>query len=241
MIIAVISDIHGNYSALNSVLEDIKKQNVERIYCLGDLIGYSPYPDKIFPIIREQNIQTILGNYDEAVAFGKNDCGCGYSDEKCQLMGKISFDWTVKHTSPDNKEWMKKFPRELRFTINSKKILMVHGSPENISERIEPDISDEDLNLIFEKAQVDILFCGHTHWPFHKIVNEKHIINPGSVGRPRIGSPQANYVVVDFQKGCTVRFRFIDYDYDSFAKEIETAPMPKNDFAEVIRTGYWKF
>ncbi len=109
MRIALISDVHGNYRALNSVLEDIKSQNVEQIYCLGDLIGYAPYPDKIFPIIREQNIQTIVGNYDEAVAFGKNDCGCGYSDKNCQLMGKVSFDWTVKHTSPDNKNWIRGF------------------------------------------------------------------------------------------------------------------------------------
>lgn len=241
MIIAVISDVHGNYRALNSVLEDIKSQNVDQIYCLGDLIGYAPDPNKIFSLIKKRNVQTIMGNYDEAVSFGKKDCGCGYSDEKCQLMGKISFDWTVKHTSTNNKEWMKSLPRELRFTINSKRILMVHGSPENISERIEPDISDEDLNKIFEKAQADILFCGHTHWPFHKIVNGSHIINPGSVGRPRIGSPQANYAVIDFQKGCDVRFRFIDYDYESFAVEIENSSIPENDFAEVIRTGYWKF
>ncbi len=241
MIIAVISDVHGNYRALNSVLEDIKSQNIEQIYCLGDLIGYAPDPNKIFSLIKKRNIQTIMGNYDKAISFGKRDCGCGYSDEKCQFMGKISFGWTVKHTSTNNKEWMKGLPRELRFTINSKRILMVHGSPENISGKIEPDFSDKDLNKIFEKAQADILFCGHTHWPFHKIVNGKHIINPGSVGRPRIGSPQANYGLVDFQKGCNVRFRFIDYDYESFAKEIEKSPMPENDFAEVIRTGYWKF
>jgi len=241
MRIAVISDIHGNYLALNSVLEDIKNQNVEQIFCLGDLIGYAPDPNKIFSLIKRRNIQTILGNYDEAVAFGKKDCGCGYSDEKCQLMGKVSFDWTVKNTSPDNKKWMKNLPRKLSFIINSKRILMVHGSPENISGRIEPDISDEDLNLILNKAQTDILFSGHTHWPFHKIVNRRHIINPGSVGRPKIGSPQANYAVVDFQKGCDIRFRFIDYDHESFAKEIEASPMPENNFAEVIRTGYWKF
>ncbi|MFC2166583.1 metallophosphoesterase family protein [Acidobacteriota bacterium] len=241
MTFAVISDIHSNSRALVSVLEDIKHQNVEQIYCLGDLIGYAPDPNKIFPLIKKKKIQTILGNYDEAVSYEKNDCGCGYSDEKCQLMGKVSFDWTVKKTNPDNKEWMKTLPREIRFTANSKRILMVHGSSENISERIEPDISDEDLNLILDKAKAEILFCGHTHWPFHKIVNGRHIINPGSVGRPRIGSPQANYAVVDIQKGCTVRFRFVDYDYESFAQEIENSPMPKNPFAEAIRTGYWKF
>ena len=241
MRIALISDIHSNNRALRSVLKDIKSQDVERIFCLGDLVGYAPYPDKIFPLVQKQKMKTIMGNYDEAVAFDKEDCGCGYADETCELMGKISFEWTVKHTSQKNKEWMKNLPKEIRVDINGKKILMVHGSPENISGRIEPNISDEELSKLLENANTDILCCGHTHWPFHKIVEKKHIINPGSVGRPRIGSPQANYAVVEFFKGCSVRFRFVDYDYESFAKEIETSPLPKNNFAEVIRTGYWKF
>ena len=241
MRIALISDIHSNTIALRSVLEDIERQDIEQIFCLGDLTGYAPYPDKIFPLIHDQKIQTLMGNYDEAVAFDKEDCGCGYADETCELMGKISFDWTLKHTSQENKEWMKDLPKDIRLNIDGKKILMVHGSPENISGRIEPDISDEELNEVMEKADADILCCGHTHWPFHKIIGEKHIINPGSVGRPRIGSPQANYAVVDIKNGCNVRFRFIDYDYESFAKEIETSPMPENNFAEVLRTGYWKF
>jgi predicted phosphodiesterase len=92
-----------------------------------------------------------------------------------------------------------------------------------------------------EKANTDILFCGHTHWPFHKILGKKHIVNPGSVGKPRIGSPQANYALVDLNTGCNVKFRFVDYDYESFAKEIENSDIPQNNFAEVIRTGYWKF
>lgn len=242
MKIAIISDIHSNYVALDAVLEDLKKQkNIEKIFCLGDLVGYAPYPNKIFPLIKNQKIQTIMGNYDEAVAFGKDDCSCGYIDETCRNMGKISFEWTVEHTSQENKEWMKSLPQEISLEVNGRKVLMVHGSPEDISGRIEPNIPDEELSILMENSNVEILFCGHTHLPFHKIIKGKHIINPGSVGRPRIGSPQANYAVVDIKNGCEVRFRFVDYDYESFAKEIETSNMPKNNFAEVIRTGYWKF
>lgn len=153
-------------------------------------------------------------------------------------MGKISFEWTLKYTSQENKEWMKNLPPRIRLNVKGGKILMAHGSPENISGIIDPNFSDEKLNVTVEKANEDLLFCGHTHWPFHKIVNGKHIINPGSVGRSRIGSPQANYAVVNIKNGCEVKFRFVDYDYESFAKEIETSNMPKNNFAEVIRTGY---
>jgi putative phosphoesterase len=242
MKIALISDIHSNYIALDAVLADLKKRKeIEKIVCLGDLVGYAPYPDKIFPLINDSKIQTILGNYDEAVAFDKESCGCGYSDKTYEFMGKISLEWTVGHTSQENKGWMKSLPRKVSLEVNGKKVLMVHGSPESINGRIEPDLSEEELYAVMENANADILLCGHTHWPFHMIIKEKHIINPGSVGRPRIGSPQANYALVDIQKRCDVRFRFVDYDYESFAKEIETSQMPKNNFAEVIRTGYWKF
>ena len=241
MKIALICDIHSNYLALRGVLEDVKNQDVKKIFCLGDLVGYAPHPDKIFPILKDKknNIAVIMGNYDEATAFEKDDCGCSYTDLTSSAMGKISFEWTRKNTSKENKEWIKTLPREIRLDIN-KKILMVHGSPDNISGRFDL-LNDDQINNMMEKANADILFCAHTHIPYHKIVNNTHVVNPGSVGRPRIGSPQASYAIVDLSDDCDVRFRLVDYDYESFAKEIENSGMPKNNFAEVIRIGYWKF
>ncbi len=240
MKIALISDIHSNHAALKAVLKDIKKQKIEKIFCLGDLVGYGPYPNKIFTILKDANMQILLGNYDEAVAFEKDECGCGYTNLISSEMGKISFEWTRKHTSQENKEWIKKLPREIRLNTNNKKILMVHGSPDNISGRVDL-MDDKEVDSMMEKTNIDILFCAHTHIPYHKIIGNKHIINPGSIGRPRIGSPQANYAIVSTNKGVNVKFRFIDYDHESFAKEIENSDMPKNNFAEVIRTGYWEF
>lgn len=87
MKIAIISDIHSNYMALDAVFEDLKKQkNIEKIFCSGDLVGYAPYPDKIFTLSKNVNIQTIMGNYDEAVAFSKDDCSCSYIDETCRRL-----------------------------------------------------------------------------------------------------------------------------------------------------------
>ncbi len=242
MKVAIIGDIHSNYIALISVLKDIKKQNIKNIFCLGDLIGYAPYPDKIFAVLKDakNNIKTIIGNYDEAVAFGRENCGCGYTDLTGTAMGKISFDWTLKNTAQENKDWIKNLPKEIRLSANNKKVLMVHGSPENISGRADL-LTDEQLSATMEKTNADVLFCAHTHIPYHKIIYNKHVVNPGSVGRPRIGSPQANYAIVDLNNRCNVRFQFIDYDNESFAKEIENSDMPKNNFAEAIRTGYWKF
>ena len=242
MKIALISDIHSNCLALKAVLADIKKQGIKEISCLGDLIGYAPFPDKVFPIIKnpENNIKTVMGNYDEAVAFEKKDCGCGYKDENSVRMGDISYDWTLKHTSEENKEWIKKLPKELRLRVGDKRILMVHGSPEEISGRVDI-MKDKQITSMMEEANADILFCAHTHIPYHKIIGDKHVVNAGSVGRPRNKNQQASYVIVDLNGGFKVKPRFVGYDFESFAKEIENSKMPKNNFAEVIRTGYWTF
>jgi predicted phosphodiesterase len=204
------------------------------------LIGYAPDPNKVFPILQdpEHNIQTIVGNYDEGVAFEKQDCGCGYTDLTSSTMGRTSYEWTLKHTSKENKVWIRNLKRKLRLKLGNKRVLMVHGSPRNISERVDL-LSDREILEFMEN--VDVLFCAHTHIPYHRIINNKHVINSGSVGRPRIGSPQASYAIITIGITIGVNFRFIDYDFESFALEIENSDMPKNNFAEVIRTGYWKF
>jgi putative phosphoesterase len=238
---ALIADIHSNHVALHAVLNDIKKSGIRKIYCLGDLIGYGPFPDKVFPLIQENDVITIMGNYEESVIFGKKD-RFGNNDNPNLAMAKISFEWAREHISNDNLAFITQLPREIRLNLYGYDILMTHGTPEKINGMIQLDDPEEDLISLMQKAKADILFCAHSHLPFHKIVGGFHIINPGSIGRPRRGSPQAEYAIVDLSDGdCNVRFRLVDYDFESFAKEIETSEMPENNFAGIIRTGYWKF
>lgn len=242
MKLALISDIHSNHLALQAVLEDIKKQGIEKTYCLGDLIGYGPFPNKVFPIIQKNNVTTIMGNYEESVLSGKKDRGFEHDDHPNHKMAKLSFAWAEEHISQENMDFISKLPREIRFNIYGNEILMVHGTPDKINGKIDIDDPEEDLISLMKNAKIDILFCAHSHLPFHKIVGAYHIINPGSVGRPRRGSPQAEYAIVDLNDdGCRVSFRLIDYDFETFAREIESSGMPENNFADVIRTGYWKF
>jgi len=190
MKIAIISDIHSNYIALNSALNDINKQNIEEIFCLGDLVGYAPYPDKVFPILKDpkSNIKIIMGNYDEAIALEKDNCGWGYTDITSSKMGKISFEWTRTHTSKANKEWIKKLPREIRLKTKDKNILMVHGSPTSLSERVDL-LNDNQIIVMMEKADANVLFCAHTHMPYHKIVGSNRIVNSGECRKTKNWKP----------------------------------------------------
>ena len=238
---ALIADIHSNHVALEAVLKDIKKKEIGKIYCLGDLIGYGPYPDKVFPLIKNSEVTSIIGNYEESVIFGQKD-RFENNDNPNHAMAKISFEWAREHISKENLDYISKLPREIRFNLSGNDVLMTHGTPDKINGMIQLDDSEEELISLMKNAKADILFCAHSHLPFHKIIGKFHIINPGSIGRPRRGSPQAEYVIVDLSDGdCKVRFRLVDYDFDVFAREIENSAMPKNNFADIIRTGYWKF
>src|SRR3990170_2948821 len=106
MRIAAFSDIHGNLHAVQAVLAHIDAQNVDRIFCLGDLVGYGAYPNEGIELIRGRGIPTIMGNYDDGVGFDKDACGCAYTDPEMRWLGDLSFAGTKTHVTPENKTFL---------------------------------------------------------------------------------------------------------------------------------------
>jgi putative phosphoesterase len=236
MKIAVISDIHSNILALEAVLKDIERQQVDQVYCAGDLVGYAPFPNEVIELIRQKQIPTVMGNYDDGIGFMRFICGCDYKDEKAQALGEKSIVWTKAHTTEENKDFLRNLPSEIRFTVDGKKVLLVHGSPNRLNEYITENIPrDYALDLI-ELNDADILICGHTHIPFKMVLKDKLLINVGSVGKPKHGEPSARYSTVDFGADIEVEFHKVPYDYEAVAKAIEESDLP-NEFAALIRSG----
>src|SRR5262245_48079978 len=93
MRIGIFSDIHGNLPALTAVLADIAQQQVDRVYCLGDLVGYAPFPNEVVARIHDAGIPTIMGNYDDGVGFDRDECGCAYREPEEQRRGDRSLMW----------------------------------------------------------------------------------------------------------------------------------------------------
>src|ERR1051325_7682864 len=99
MRIALLSDIHANLPALEAVLADVASRHVDARYCLGDLVGYAPFPNEVIERIRQEAIPTIVGNYDDGVGFERNDCGCAYREEEEKRRGDRSLAWTKAHVT----------------------------------------------------------------------------------------------------------------------------------------------
>ncbi|BBE31468.1 phosphoesterase [Tepiditoga spiralis] len=238
MKIAFISDIHGNIEALNSILNDIEKQNIDKIYSLGDLVGYGPNPNEVVEKIRELKIQSVMGNYDDAVGNEKESCGCTYNPGRETEVGDESISWTIKNTSSENKNFLKNLPKKLHIEFEGLKILLVHGSPLNeLLEYVKPNIEVNRLNELVNSVNEDIIINGHTHISMEKNINGKTVYNAGSVGRTKEGIPEAVYLIIDINNGVySHEFRRIKYDTKKTCEKIINTGLPI-ELALVIALG----
>ena len=219
MKIAVISDIHANLIALKTVLEDIKKQNCDKIFCLGDLAMAGPQPVETVDFIMKQTDWTIIqGNTDKLIV--------DYSSELFEnmmntfpLMAKALRE-DVKVLSEDQKEFLRKLPPQKELEIEGVKILLVHGSPRRNNEDILPNLPIEQVEKIIDGVKADLILCGHTHMPAGYQTNTKQtVINDGSVGRPMTEDLKACYLILDIKNGgFTAEHRLLDYDREKAAE-----------------------
>jgi putative phosphoesterase len=236
MRIAVFSDIHSNKHALDAVLADIPSREPDLMVCLGDLVGYGAYPDAVVQTIWESGILTVMGNYDDAIANRRMVCGCDYQDEKAMEAGIKSISWTMENTGKANKEFLLSLPDKIVKEIDGRKVLFVHGSPRKLNEYLYEDLPATDLIPMLREADADVLVCGHTHLPYHRVVEGRHIINAGSVGKPKHGDPRAVYALIEMGNDIQVDFIKVPYDHESAARAVEKAGLPA-EFAAIIRTG----
>ncbi|SHH52545.1 metallophosphoesterase family protein [Thermosipho atlanticus] len=236
--VAFISDIHSNLEAFESVLKDIEKENVEQIYCLGDLVGYGPNPNEVIETIKYKNIITVLGNYDEAVGFEKDNCGCSYNSGRETEVGDESLFWTIKTVSIENKNFLRNLPKKLSIEIEGVKFFLVHGSPLNpLLEYVKPNTDPERLKTIVRSVKENVIINGHTHLVMAKHVLGKTILNPGSVGRTKNGKPGATYMILTVNNGVfEYSFKFIEYNVRKTVEKIIKVGLPV-ELATVLSLG----
>jgi len=163
-------------------------------------------------------------------------CGCDYKDEKAQALGEKSVMWTKENTSEENKDFLRNLPHEIAFTAGEYRVKLVHGSPRRLNEYLHADAADDYVIELFTEAGCDVLVCGHTHVPYHRELNGKHLINAGSVGRPKHGDPKATYCILTIDSEIRVEFPKVPYDSDTVAEAILAEGLPE-EFARLVMTG----
>ena len=249
MRIALFSDIHSNLPAFEAFFADVENRNVDALYCLGDLVGYNIWPNEIVDEIRKRNITTVAGNHDEAIANMVNT----QKEINVSILnnGDISKEFTNQLLTEDNRSYLKTLPANinLQFKFNNEKI----GSPNSINEYLFEEHPKKELIEMMNISNADILCFGHTHKPFHKVLdvqvngitNYKHAINIGSVGKPKDNNTKGCYVIIDLnnhtsmlnEKSLNIEFIRFNYNIEKAAKAVEDSILP-NEFANNLRNGY---
>jgi predicted phosphodiesterase len=243
---ALISDIHANLPALEAVLEHIRARgDVACTYHLGDLVGYAPWPNEVVSLLRGSRVEGLAGNYDSTVGLDYKHCGCKYEDPRQEELSHLSFEWTKAHSSAEAKSYLASLPFRLDLRPEGghtpgSTIVLVHGTPTLNTLYWTEDRPDSFCTKMAAHAGAksgDVVCFGHTHKPWHRIVEGVHFVNTGSVGRPKDGDWRAGYALLDVRAGeVRVEFVRVEYDVEATMNAIFASDLP-DEFAYYLQSG----
>jgi len=230
-LIAVISDVHANLSALEAVLADADRQGCIEIWCLGDMVGYGSNPNECVDTLRAREAKCVMGNHDAAVAA---ITGLTTFNPIARIAGL----WTSKVLSEANRDFLTGLPDRLDA---GNRCLLVHGAPDDRSRYLWTswDFS-QTAQALRTEGDFDVCFYGHTHIPMVSdakrtwadntkartlIDGGPFLVNPGSVGQPRDGNPDASWLLWD-PVSRRIEFRRVTYDIGHAQGHIRAAGLP---------------
>ncbi len=243
---AFFGGIYNNAIALEAVLEDARARGARETWFLGDVGGFGPHPERAIDVLRRENVPGIAGNYDISIAEGRTDCGCGYTDPMDRHFAQVSYDYTLSRTRDDARAYLASLPRSARLEIGGSAVTLAHGSPRRVNEFLwESSTSDAYLKQLLDETRSDVLLVTHTGLHWHRVVDGRHVVNVGAIGRPaNDGVRCAWYTLLEMRDDGTgrddlvVTFIPVDYDWQTLAREIREERLPEA-FAETIETGWW--
>ncbi len=227
----IISDIHGNYPALMSVLHTA--ETYDAIWCLGDFVGYGPNPNECVDAVRNRDHLAVAGNHDWGV-LGRADIFAFNADARLALF------WTQRELGTNEAAYLGDLPTRLQVGD----YLLVHASPRQ--PLWEYLIDPEVVAQVFRQYDFQLAFVGHTHLPllfeWHESADEavalmpdyhnplrlggrRLIINPGSVGQPRDGDPRSAYAILDTDEE-TIAFHRVAYPIEITQERMRARSLP---------------
>jgi len=228
MKIAIISDIHANLAAL----EAFPEQDCDRILCLGDLVDYGPSPKEVIRWVREHGAFCVRGNHDQAAGY-QTDPHCS---APFQRLAAATLRYTLDVISPAESKYLRQLPVQGELTIEKTRFYLVHATPTDPLYGYCAASSERWVKEL-EWVDADVVLTGHTHVPFVRQIGSKVLVNPGSLGQPKTGTPEACYAI--WEDG-TVTLKRYSYPVEFTVSAIQAMPV-STDIQEsliyLLRTG----
>lgn len=239
MRIAVISDMHGNDLAFEAVEEDIKREDVDQIVCLGDAVQGGPQPAEVVQRLRRMNCPVVMGNADAWLISGEETADEGIPPERLKKMGDIRL-WSLSKLTEDDIDFIAKFQPTVTIQLeDGVDLLCFHGSPASFDDGILPAAPEEEFQKFLGRYAGQVLTGGHTHAQQIRRLGDLFFFNPGSVGfafshnqpdNEFHADPWAEYAILTSGNGqVSVEFRRIPFDPQELTRTYRESGRP---FAE---------
>lgn len=230
MRIAVISDIHSNLEAFDTVIRNLPQYDA--LVCLGDIVGYGPHPNEVIEHLADlKPTIVLLGNHDHAVITGDTS---GFSENAA-----IAVHWTRKRINQTNLAYLSRLKPSAKIEAEGVGLGLYHGSPRDpLSEYVYPGIPTTSANKIIHEGGDRIVLLGHTHVPMIYHLEREMLANPGSIGQPRDGDPRASFAIlsIEHSERFSLEIRRIEYNIEKVANAIVKEGLP-TFLAERLYTG----
>jgi predicted phosphodiesterase len=233
MRIALISDIHGNLIAFDAILDDLTREEVDQVICLGDVAAFGPQPAEVVARLRDLGCPVVMGDTDTTLLAPEAPA----TDETLRRLQEID-RWAVARLSPLDRNYIGAFPPTLSVALSSDvSLLCYHGSPRSFNDRIHATTSAGELEEMFAGATAQLYAGGHTHIQLLRRHGDAIVLNPGSVGLaydrlPSPGIPVRNppwgeyaiLTIADSHLG--VDLRRIPFDVSALRRVARESDMP---------------
>ncbi len=240
--VALFGGAYSNWRALDAVLLDARRRGADAVAFLGDAGGFGAHPDRTIERLREAQLITVQGNYDDSVGNSREDCACGYTDPRDNRFAQISYDYTLANTSDESRRWLSGLSISRQVILGRHRIGLYHGSPRRTNEFLwESTTPLGFIRSLCLQEDVDLIACTHTGIPWERrLPDGKGLINVGAIGRPaNDGRTSVWYTFLELQGDRVVtEFVPIEYDWRGLVEDMAAEGLPR-EFAETIATGWW--
>lgn len=240
----VFGGVYSNLQALTKLKTIAEKAGIEpnHIICTGDIVGYCSQPQESINLIREWGIHSIIGNVEEQLREGQEDCGCDFDEgSRCDLFSMQWYPYAKSSLDEEAIEWMETLPDFIRFQFGGADCMVVHGSYFHISEYVFQSTPWKVKEQNFKESGANVILAGHCGLPFHDQKGEYLWLNPGVIGMPaNDATSRVWYTILDKDKKGRLRFRYdaFEYDHETTAALMRAKRLPEA-YAKTLETGVW--
>lgn len=234
---------YSNLEATEALLAEAERLHIppQRMICTGDLAAYCADPAATIDLIRQSGIRVVLGNCDEQLADGAEDCGCGFPEgSACERLSSAWFNYADAQVGTEARTWLATLPRRLDLLIGGKRLAVIHGGTEQINQFIFASTPMAVKRRQIEAAGVDGVIGGHCGLPFTQVIGGRLWHNAGVVGMPaNDGTPRVWYSLLrPTCDGLEISHQAFTYDHQSAAAKMRRATLPAG-YAGALSTGLW--